>query len=449
MKRFNRKSFLLCTFYFLTLCVFALWKIDSPNQFDPFNTTLQQLIDIYGGADPASFATGAIDIANNGWLSPNNLWIFNLWPPGFVLLEAAIIKSLGVDTQFIVLILQILVIILFTAVLVLFHDFFKAHVKNYIAVILPLLIFILPIARVSLLQPKGVVFGESFSIAFFLVSVLLAIRSVGRNSLKDVTLAGLSLALSAYFRSQFELFLIAMTFFAILLVVALLVNRLRRFIRTGPMAATLQTIIVLLLVAHAATVPWRVYHWVYQGAPLWVQTSTLTFRDAVTTTKYLKDIGAQFLIEGHGNIVCRIDPSSCGDFENAKKLFVKTFFAHPVEWCSIKTASIGKYWFSSPDDVGLAKNNPTLWDNMMNGLALFALATTVALLFTRKIRSHILWPLFMWINVSLFSSNLAIFVLIHFEVRYFNFIKIFGIFMMLILLAIYLRVKEPLRTDNI
>ena len=44
---------------------------------------------------PTYFATAAIDIAENGWISSYNDWIFNLWPPGFVLLEASIIKVAG------------------------------------------------------------------------------------------------------------------------------------------------------------------------------------------------------------------------------------------------------------------------------------------------------------------------------------------------------------------
>ena len=146
---------------------------DAPYQPDAFSITLLQLIKASTEmGDPGSFATAAIDIAENGWISNSNKWIFDLWPPGFILLEAFILKLLGSDAP-VVLILQILAAALFSVVLLLLYDFLIETFNSKIAFLLPLAIFAFPVSRVFLLQPTGVTLGESFSIGFFLISILL------------------------------------------------------------------------------------------------------------------------------------------------------------------------------------------------------------------------------------------------------------------------------------
>ncbi len=153
---------------------FAFWVRDIPNQQDAFNT-IQQLINASKMGDPASFATAAIDIAANGWISSTNEWILNLWPPGFILLEALIIKVMGINAP-VILVLQILAAGLFSIVLVQLYTQLKNSVNSRLAFILPLLIFAFPVSRVLLLQPTGISLGESFAIGFFLLGALLAFK---------------------------------------------------------------------------------------------------------------------------------------------------------------------------------------------------------------------------------------------------------------------------------
>lgn len=196
--------------YFLILLGIALWVRDIPNQPDAFSITLQQLIQTSAWSDPTYFATAAIDIAENGWISSVNDWIFNLWPPGFILLEAMIIKMFGPDAP-VILVLQILAAGLFSAVLVLLYELLNSRVNSKTSFALPLLIFAFPVARVFLLQPTGISLGENFAIGLFLICILLVFRSVMRNQIRYAVYAGLCLALSAYFRSQFEIILLALT----------------------------------------------------------------------------------------------------------------------------------------------------------------------------------------------------------------------------------------------
>lgn len=436
MKSHKYEGFLVWVGYFLALLLIALFVRDIPNQPDAFNTTLQQLIKISTMGDPGHFAMAALDIFTNGWISEPNEWILNLWPPGFILLQALLIKVFG-EAAPVILLLQILAVVLFAFVLTLLYEFLNARMRSRFAFVLPILIFVFPVSRVFLLQPTGITLGESFSIGFFLIFVLLTLRSVERSQIRYAAYAGLCLALSAYFRSQFEIILLALSGFGVLLIIAFQLKHFNKFIQPDIAKPIVRTMAVVLLVAHSATIPWRAYHWIYHGNPGWVQTASVTFGNSVMTSDYLESVNGGFVVAGGGNLVCRIDPTTCGDTANAKKLFVKTFIKHPIEWYSLKLGLIGEYWFSSVQNWSAIGVASTFMDMVLNSIFLFSLFALVTLLFTRRLRSQQSWPVLIWFSISLFSAYLLIFTVQQFEARYFYFPKIAGITMLLITASLY------------
>ena len=205
----KNETFWLGAAYFAILLSIAFCVRDIPNQPDVFNTTLQHISTgaIRGLDDPASFATAAIHLAKAGRISAADEWYFNLWPPGFMFMEAMIITVFGQEAP-IILVLQILAVVLFSIVLLLLYQTLNLYSKyKIVAILLPLLIFALPVSRVFLLQPIGITLGESFAIGSFLLFILLALRSIECFSFRYAIFSGLFLALSAYFRSQFEFIL--------------------------------------------------------------------------------------------------------------------------------------------------------------------------------------------------------------------------------------------------
>lgn len=441
MKSRKYESLCIGVIYFLILLGIALWVRDIPNQPDSFTMTFQQLIKTSLMGDPASFAKAAIDIAENGWISSGNDWIFNLWPPGFILLEAAILKTFGTNVQGI-LVLQILAASLFAVVLTQLYTLLKRTIHAKLAASLPLLIFAFPVSRVFLLEPTGITLGESFSVGFFLLFALLVIRSIIDKSIRYAVYAGLFLALSAYFRSQFEIIVMIFTVWWVVLAVLSLMTWLKRLIDLESLRFSSKMIVTTLLVTHALMLPWRAYHWVNQDHPAWVFTSTLTFESSVMTTEFLESVGGGWIVSGGGNLTCKIDPTTCGDKTRAKESFFKTFASHPVEWYQLKSKVIGRYWFSSTKNWTAIRAQPTFMDDIGNALLLLAVIATVALLFTRKVRSHVSWPVLIWLNASLLSAYMIIFTFAHFEVRYFYFPKIAGITMLIVVFAHYFTFKS-------
>ena len=436
MRLLKNVSFRAGVIYFLILLSIAFLVRDIPNQPDAFTVTLQQLTKPGSMGDPSSFATVAIDIAENGWISSTNEWAFNAWPPGFILLESMIIKVLGYETP-VLLVLQVLAATLFSILLTLLFNFLREIINSKLAFVLPLLIFSFPVSRVFLLQPIGISLGESFSIGFFLISIFLAIHSVVRNSFRVAVYAGLCLALSAYFRPQFEIILLALSGWWILTVITIKWMRLQDTIELKTIKSAVKKVAIILLIAHAATFPWRGYHWINQGSPLWVYSPGGTMANSVKTSEELEKVHGGFVVAGGGNLVCRIDPKTCGDTVNAKKLFVKTFVGNPVEWYSLKFDVIGKYWFSSVKNWVVVSEESTSMDIVINGLLLIVLVAIICLLFSRKVRNHRAWFILIWFNASLYSSYFLIFTVTQFEVRYFYFPKIAGLVMIIIVASLF------------
>ncbi len=432
-----RKKAIVSTTYLIITLVLSCFVRDIPNQYAIESATAQTIFQMSQMGDPISFMTAAIDIAESGWISPANEWILNLWPPGFILLEALVFKLFGKNTL-IILALTVLASTLFSVVLSILYGFLRTKFKSRMIFLIPLLIFIFPITRIFLLQPVGLTLGESFSVGFFLIFILLAIKSAKNNSVKQTIYAGFFLALSAYFRSQFEIIVLGLTGTAVLVTAFHFYFQHKN---SRSFKKTIQnniSIFIILFVAHATMLPWRIYHFVKHDNPSWVQTSTVTFRNSVMTNEHFEKNKASFVVEGGGNLVCRLEPTTCGDLANAKIAFIKTFLKHPFEWYSIKLNLLGKYWFASSSDLGSIINQPTLLENIFNAFSLLCLIALLILLFLKKVRSDQSWIYLVWISSALFASYFLIFTVQQFEARYFYFPKIVGFFIFSITISVYL-----------
>lgn len=60
-------------------------------------SSIEILASTCGYGDPISFTQGAMDIYHYNWFQPENYWIVNFWPPGFMFLMGNLLKFIGVD----------------------------------------------------------------------------------------------------------------------------------------------------------------------------------------------------------------------------------------------------------------------------------------------------------------------------------------------------------------
>ncbi len=428
-------KWVIFSIYFVVIMCLSVFVRDISGQYNVFTTTVMDIIIESQMGDPKYFATAALDISKNGWISNPNTWIFNLWPPGFILLEALIIKIFGVTVP-ILLVLQFILSILYAILFLIFYNDFKISRYKIVSFLFPLILFLFPFSRVFLLQPVGITLGESFSIAFFLIAILLAIKSIKSEKILYAIYSGIFIGVSTYFRSQFEILLLGMSAGLVILIILIQFKIFKNIFDDKIIKKSLKSIIVILIVAHALMIPWRFYHYYNHGSPSWVYTSSNTYANAVKTSEELRKLGGGFVVDGGGNLVCRINPITCGDMTNAKEHFFRTLFNNPIEWYSIKLDILGKYWFSSEENwVSVYYEAGTL-DYISNSFILTMLISIFYLMLKKNILKDKYWIMIGWLIGSLFFSYLIIFTVQQFEVRYFYFPKIIILIFFLILIVI-------------
>ncbi len=419
--------------YFCIMAGIGIFVRDAPGQPDLL-TTITDILKPGDLSDTVSFAKGALDIHRYGWFSEENQWLIVLWPPGFMFLEGLILNIFGVDAP-IILILIILESLLLALLLSIFKSYLSEMVSTGASFILPLLPFCFPLTRYYLLQPGAIIYGEAFSMVFFLLTVVITPIAVKNRSWRSALIAGLMLALAAYFRSQFELIVMFLTLFAIFIGIVVFIQKIKnRTINTS--FSALQTIAIVLFAAHLVMLPWRVHNFtavnkfalLTQKKFSWVQTSQFVYANAGRTDKELNDAGGEFIVRGGGNLACNLDPSYCGRAEKSK--FFRAFRKNIVQWSLTKFSLVRDYWFVSPGGW-LAPADQPFSDKIVNWIFFFFVLAAFPLLWcTRRHRNSLIN---FWVLSSFYSCFFAVFLVVHFEARYFYAIKLFSAFYIIML----------------
>ncbi|MCC7679929.1 glycosyltransferase [Janthinobacterium sp. FW305-128] len=378
--------------------------------------------------DPKSFAMGAMNFYQFGMITEPNMWLIRLWPPGFMFLEGMILKLFGVNAP-VIFVLLILASLMGAFMLFILRKHLMLLVSPAIATLLPLLPFAFPLPRFFLLQPNGLILGESFAIIFFLTALLLLPLALRLRSIWVAIGAGLLLALSAYFRSQFELIVVVLSAAGVCLAIllcCLLLKKEQAAEHRSHIKWMLALVAVAMITANLSMLPWRVKNYFdpYLVNMSWVQTSQLIYINASKTNKELLDVGGEWVINGGGNIACNVEPSYCGN--PGKDGFYQALIKHPRQWFGRKISLLGDYWFSSLADLGGVIRISSFMENTTNFFYLLCVLATLPLLW--MVRRHRNFLLYGWICGAFYSCFAVVLSLVHLETRYFFVIKIFALF---------------------
>jgi hypothetical protein len=384
--------------------------------------------------DARSFLNGATDIAAHGWIQAGNQWLVRLWPPGFMLLEAGALTLAGSAGPF------LLVLLVFSAGccslwMLLLRTYLEPTLPPRVATLVPLIPFAFPLTRFFLLSPVGISLGETFAISFFLTGFLLVLLAARSGSVYAAIGAGLALSAAAYFRSQFELLVVALAAGAAIVLVMFLVQGLlvwRRGKRWTPDWRTMALMLLTLVVCHATMLPWRLHNHRDLGEYAWVQTQKLVARNSLTTEQDLLRAGGGFVIAGGGHLACKLEPSYCGQTEVGT--FYRAFFKNPFVWLLEKLKRVPAYWMGPPKLHALSevRVSPTNAERIANWLFLLCIVLGLFRLWTMRDRR--VFTVQVWFHLSLYAALLAVYALAHLEARYFYLPKIFGVVALITLL---------------
>jgi hypothetical protein len=423
--------------YFAVLLAAAFFIRDAP-EAGTFWFTIQDLLAgrVNPYNDPKSFVEAALDIYNTGWVQPEHAWVLRVWPPGFALLEAALLFVFGPDVP-IITALQVCAALLFALLLTLVFRLLRPALGPVTAFVAGLVPFAFPVTRTLLLEPTGVSFGETFGVGFFLIGVVLCLAAARRSQpIALAMLAGAALGLSAYFQQRFELYLSTLMVSGVVLVLLVWSRALDFVFRTKVQWQAGMTVVVSSAMAQIVMLPWRLFHYVTANRLTWSVSVRSIYGFAVQMTADLEARGVGSLAEGGGNLVCRLDPSTCGDTAHAKELFYRTLFGHLWEWISIKASLASQYWFAPMGRWTRVGSAPSTADLLINWLFV-AIAVSVLLLplFWRRLKQQPQWLVLVWFAWTLFAAHLAIYTLVHLEARYFHFAKITYVLLFVLMAA--------------
>ncbi|RYF18468.1 MAG: hypothetical protein EOO30_03425 [Comamonadaceae bacterium] len=412
--------------YFAALLVLTP-LISSTPQF-PWGTPLMALARATSFGDPVSFATGALDIARHGWITPENQWLIRLWPPGFMVLESVVVRLLGEDGPVLLPLLVLSALGCATWMTLLRQYLLRSGNGPRLAALAPLLPFAFPLSWFFLLSPLGLAFGETFSISLYLTAFLLVLLGLRAGAwwkaVLAAVLAGLAVAGAAYFRSQFELLVLFLTLGGgAIFVFATLAFLFRRKTFVG--ARTLVIVAVTLVVTHAAMAPWRYHNFLHTQEPRWVYTSAVVFENALTPEARLNSLGAGFIVAGGGHLACKLEPAYCGQKDEVH--FYGAFRKNMGEWLAYKAQLVAKFWMAPPKHGALSSADVPS-SVLQKALNLAFLAILLAGLWRLwAIRREPEFPLQAWVQLSTYGCLLAVYALVHLEARYFYLPKIFSV----------------------
>jgi hypothetical protein len=398
-------------YFAVTLCIGCFVR-DVPDQSPLFETADAYIKTHPTYSDPVSFLYGAVDVAAHGWFTPPSYWLIHLWPPGFMVFEGLILRLFGHEAPF-VLIIVVACALLCAAVLTRFRSYFLRIAPIEALSLLPLAPFLIPLVRLTLLEPADAVYGEGLAILLFLLGQALMLSAALDRSARKAILAGIAIGAAAYVRTQFEPLIQIATVLAVVgLAIALLGRRRFGLDRIVPVAILT---VVIAFGAQLTLAPWKLHNVSELGHYQWVY---MLYDSTALTDRQLKAFGG---VENGTNIACKLEPAYCGH-PNALEYY-QVFVTHFPSWIAFKSRLIGPFWFPSVS-FSKDKGDPAGW--FFDALLLAFAIALVPLLWVMRGRPDGLAQL--WLTASVAGFFVVLFALIHFEPRYFYLMKIFAAF---------------------
>lgn len=319
----------------------------------------------FGYADAGSYLKGALELSELGGLTADKHWIINLWPPGMVWLNAALIAVVGSKYGVVYAICVASIWALLLSIFAVKVSKIFGKLMAYVSVSL--------VAALSPLQnwifDYGIFYAEGFSTAFFLAGLITLIRGGSAIETSRLLAFGISsgtfFAIAAYFRATYstlEPVLLLSTIVGVILL--LFPNLLRRLqIRRAEIKAQVLLIGSSWLAMFLLMEPWLQFTRIaIRGMRAWSVVSSGFFRGAWVP----REEQAGFLREGGVGWACELDPIFCkvvSSYEEANgpssypigEIFFKTIgtiLAHPLEYAADRFDFISTGWFSIESAMG-------------------------------------------------------------------------------------------------
>ena len=414
----------------------------------------KRMIAIFGFADAGSYLQAAENLIANSRSTEEWAWVLNLWPPGMVWLDAAIIRfsPLGFGLTF-----GLVVSLVWSLTLsVLTWPFVRS--LRWIAVVLVVELALLGSSPFqSWMFDEGLFYADAIAAGLFVLGLGLIVNRVRAAAnvqawIRDGVFAGIAFASAVYFRASYNLVPWALFGVAVVIGVVLLV-RIRRkrdlgdLAKQGLMLAAAGLSILILMQPYTAFVQED------RGRTQFVQTEDLVFEHAWENSA-TKDI-PQWMIDGGSTIGCDLDRPQCLEFEDEndagdpptpdelRDSLVGAILAKPLEFAGNRVNAVTRQWFGDEldsyshvdtdyrTDAVTYSSSPNT-NPAQNILFLALLIASFVSAIVLAVRGR--WALLLVPILAL--ALLAPFAIVHVEVRYLIPLKLIGLFTPVLLLML-------------
>ena len=427
----------------------------------------ERMIAIFGFADAGSYLQAAENLIANSRSTPEWAWVLNLWPPGMVWLDAAIIRFSPLD--FGVTFGLVVALVWSLTLSVLTWPFIRS--LRWIALVIVAELALLGSSPFqSWMFDEGLFYADAIAAGLFMLGLGLIINRVRAPAtaqvwIRDGIFAGIAFASAVYFRASYNLVPWALFGVAVLIGIVLLVRRARKrdfgdLARQGIMLAAAGLSIVILMQPYTAFVQED------RGRTQFVQTEDLVFEHAWENSD-TKEI-PQWMLDGGSTIGCDLDRAQCLEFEEEaeddqlptadelRDSLIGAIVAKPLEFAGNRVNAVTRQWFGdelqsySHVDTDFTKDAVTYSSSpninpAQNILFLALLVTAFVSAIILAVRGR--WALLLVPILAL--ALLAPFAIVHVEVRYLIPLKLVGLFTPVLLLMLHdRRHRRPTSTPE-
>ncbi len=395
-----------------------------------------RMIEIFGFADAGSYLQAAQNLVANGRIVSEWQWVYNLWPPGMVWLDALTIRfsplSFGVTIGLVTSLVWSIALALLT----------WPFIRTLRAAAIVFLIEVLLMSTSpfqSWMFDEGLFYADGLAAGLFLIGLTLIVIRVRKPAplqswIRDGLFAGIAFASAIYLRASYQLVPYALAAVTLLVVVLALVAHARKadssgLLRQAVLVATAALSIAILMQPYSSFVQRTM------DRSQFVQTENLVYEHAWEDPT--SDPIPQWMRDGGSTVGCDIDPVQCEVFQREalagqaassdalKDALITAILTNPLEFVGNRVPVVAEQWFgdeldsyshvetdftSGPVSYSSSENlNPP---QGLFYLSLMLLALTTAIMLAIRGR----WALLVFPVLALVL--LAPFAIVHVEVRY-------------------------------
>jgi hypothetical protein len=439
----------------LLLVIIFFQGVNSAHGTFTMQLSPTRMAQIFGYSDAGSYLQAAQNLVANGRILPEWAWVYNLWPPGMVWLDALVLRlsplAFGVT-------IGVLTALVWSVVLALLTRPFIRSLRLLSVVIIVELLVLGTSPFQSWMFDEGLLYADGLAAGLFLLGLAVLVNRVrvrGTMSLwvRDGILAGIAFAGAIFLRSSYLLVPWAIGATAVLVVIIAIAARLKHKTRRGDIRSQAAMLVATSLSVLLLMQPYLTFVQQTMGRSQFVTTESL-FYEYAWQDSATEDV-PEWLLSSGSDLGCSIDPATCVRFRDDKaaghpatadelrNALVTSILSHPVAYVGNRAYFLPKQWFGDEmasythvkTDYSTGKVTQSASDSLNPPQGLFYLimllaAAAAAIVLARRGQ----WALL--IVPVLAAGLLAPFAIAHIEVRYLIPIKLIGLLAPMLLLIL-------------